>query len=304
MPRLLLLLFFCGLFTAAQAQQRLAAARQRSYLTKVFRLTEAQTKLLYERGLQAARPDFFTVPVDSFPSDSLRPRPLPLGYYLVAHTEGAQLVYWLRTETNRTIEVLDNQVDLVLAARDSLGNLLPGAQVRLGRRPVPYDAATRTYRRAKGGQAGLLAVAYGGRTTFHSLEQPLRRGTWGRVWRRVAFGFPLGYAGRPLYGLGSGLRHPAATTTGLVGLLRAPFSEQVRGTRRQTHQNRRQQRWASYLVFSQPRYRPTADTPRLQAQRVGGGPVARLAENQIASPALLTAILVGLPPGAAHLLAE
>jgi hypothetical protein len=132
MPRLLLFLILCGLCTTAQAQQRLAAARQRSYLTKVFRLTETQTRYLFEHGLQAARPDFFAVPVDSFPTDSLRPRPLPLGYYLVAHTEGPQLVYWLRTEADRRIEVLDNQIDLALVVRDSLGRVLPEAHLRLG----------------------------------------------------------------------------------------------------------------------------------------------------------------------------
>jgi TonB-dependent SusC/RagA subfamily outer membrane receptor len=268
MPRLLLFLFFCGIFTIAQAQQRLAAARQSSYLTKVFRLTEAQTRHLYEHGLGAARPDFFAVPVDSFPTDSLRPRPLPLGYYLVAHTEGAQLVYWLRTETNRTVEVLSNQIDLALVVRDSLGRLLPGAQVRLGRRPVPFDAATGTYRQARRGHAGLLAVRYGGRTTFHALEQP-RQGLYslgGRVWRRVVFGWPLGYAARPLYQLGRDLRHVSNTTTGLVGLLRSPFDEDVRDERQRTRQYQRKQRWVSYLVLSQPRYRPTADTLRLKAR--------------------------------------
>ena len=202
MPRLLLLLFLCGLLTTAQAQQRLAAARQRSYLTKVFRLTEAQTKLLYERGLEAAPPDFFAVPIDSFPTDSMRARPLPLGYYLVAHTEGAQLVYWLRTETNRTVEVLDNQVDLALVVRDSLGQLLPGARLQLGHRPVPYDAATRTYRRAHGGRAGLLAVTYGGRITYHPLAQPLGA-------RHLGPGVAAGGIW-----LAAGLRHGAGSAAG------------------------------------------------------------------------------------------
>jgi TonB-dependent SusC/RagA subfamily outer membrane receptor len=268
MSRLLLFLFLCGLFTTAQAQQRLAAARQRSYLTKVFRLTEAQTRHLYEQGLGAARPDFFAVPVDSFPTDSVRPRPLPLGYYLVAHTEGAQLVYWLRTEANRTVEALNNQVDLALVVRDSLGRLLPAAQVRLGRHPVLYDAATHTYRRARRGHAGLLAVTYGGRTTFHALEQPRQglRTTAGRVWRRVVLGWPLSYATVPVYQLGRDLRHVSRTTTGLVGLLRSPFNEEVRDSRQQARQSRRKQRWASYLVFSQPRYRPTSDTLHLKAR--------------------------------------
>jgi len=268
MPRLLLLLIFCGFLTTAQAQQRLAAARQRSYLTKVFRLTEAQTRLLYQRGLGAARPDFFAVPVDSFPTDSLRPRPLPLGYYLVAHTEGAQLVYWLRTEADRTIETLGNQADLALVVRDSLGRLLPGARVQLGRRPVPFDAATGTYRRARRGHAGLLAVTYGGRTTFHILEQPRQglRSLGGRVWRRVVFGWPLGYATGPLYQLGRDLRHASRANTGLLGLVRSPFNEEVREARQESRDNRRQQRWASYLVFSQPRYRPTGDTLRLKAR--------------------------------------
>jgi TonB-dependent SusC/RagA subfamily outer membrane receptor len=268
MPRLLLFLIFCGLFATAQAQQHLAAARQSSYLTKVYRLTEAQTRQLYERGLGATRPDFFAAPVDSFPTDSLRPRPLPLGYYLVAHTEGAQLVYWLRTETNRTVEVLSNQVDLALVVRDSLGRLLPEARVELGRRPVPFDAATRTYRRARRGHAGLLAVRYGGRTTFHTLEQPRQglRSLGGRVWRRVVFGWPLGYATRPFYQLGRDLGHASRATTGILGLLRSPFDEDVRDERQRMRQYRRKQRWTSYLVLSQPRYRPTGDTLRLKAR--------------------------------------
>ncbi len=266
MPRLLLFLFFCGILSTAQAQQRLAAARQSSYLTKVFRLTETQAQYLYAHGLKAARPGFFAVPVDSFPTDSLRPRPLPLGYYLVARAEGPQLVYWLRTETSRQVEVLDNQVDLALAVRDSLGRLLPDARVAVGRRPVPYDAATHTYRRAGGGRAGVLAVTHGGRTTYHALEQPLRPRTWSRVWRRVVFGFPLGYATRPVYQLGQGVRHFNSTTTGLVGLVRAPFDEDVRDQRQQARRDRRKQRWASYVVFSQPRYRPTGDTLRLKVR--------------------------------------
>jgi TonB-dependent SusC/RagA subfamily outer membrane receptor len=268
MPRLLLFLFFCGFISTAQAQQRLAAARQSSYLTKVFRLSEAQTRHLYKRGLSAARPDFFAVPVDSFPTDSLRPRPLPPGYYLVAHTEGAQLVYWLRTETNLTVEVLSNQVDLALVVRDSLGRLLPTARVELGSRPVPFDAATGTYRRARRGHAGLLAVTYGGRTTFHALEQPRQglRSLGGRVWRRVVVGWPLGYATGPLYQLGRDLGHASRANTGILGLLRSPFDEDVRDERQRTRRYRRQQRWASYLVLSQPRYRPTADTLRLKAR--------------------------------------
>jgi TonB-dependent SusC/RagA subfamily outer membrane receptor len=268
MPRLLLLLIFCGFLTTVQAQQRLAAARQRSYLTKIFRLTEAQTKLLYERGLGAARPDFFAVPVDSFPTDSLRGRPLPLGYYLVAHTEGAQLVYWLRTETDRTVAVLDNQVDLALVVRDSLGQPRPDAQVAVGRRPVPYDAATRTYRRAKAGAAGLAAVTFGGRTTFHTLEQtlpgqrPAQHFSWRGLRQRIFYGFPLKYVTRPTRRLVYDVGHARYANSGPVGLLRSAFNEDVRDERQQ----HRSQRWTGYLVLSQPRYRPTADTLRLKAR--------------------------------------
>ncbi|RZK52905.1 MAG: hypothetical protein EOO59_13080, partial [Hymenobacter sp.] len=268
MPRLLLLLFFCGLLTAAQAQQRLAAARQRSYLTKVFKLTEAQTRHLYEHGLGKIRPDFFAVPVDSFPTDSLRPRPLPLGYYLVAHTEGAQLVYWLRTETDRTLDVLDNQTDLALVVRDSLGVPRPDAQVAVGGRPVPYDAATHAYRLAGAGQAGLLAVTYGGYTTFHALmqtfsgERPARHFSWRGLRQRVLYGFPLGYVLRPTRRLVYDVRQARYIHTGPVGLVRSAFSPDVRAERRQ----QRDERWTSYLVFSQPRYRPTGDTLRLKAR--------------------------------------
>ncbi|MET4106110.1 carboxypeptidase-like regulatory domain-containing protein [Hymenobacter sp. UYP22] len=264
------------------AQARLAAARQQSYLTKVFRLTDAQTRYLFERELSAARPEFFTQPVDSFPTDApdslgrQRLAALPLGYYLVAHADGPQLVFWLHARTNRQVTVLENQVDLTLLVRDSLGRLLPDAQLRLPRRrSVPFDAATQTYRLA-GGRArpGLLAVEQGGRTTFHSLSQTFpfrpRRGpgplSWRRVYQRAVFGFPLGYLTRPVRNLVGQLRHVSYVHTGLLGLLRSPFSEDVREQRQQQRANRRGARWQAYLILSKPRYRPQADTLRLKAR--------------------------------------
>ncbi|MBD2716084.1 carboxypeptidase-like regulatory domain-containing protein [Microvirga sp. STR05] len=262
------------------AQQKLPAARQRSYLTKVFRLTDAQTRQLYETNLSRTRPEFFTQPVDSFPTDSLAAglrRPLPPGYYLVAHAEGPQLVYWLRAVTYRQLVVLDNQVDLTLLVRDSLGRLLPDARVSLPKGGlVPFDAATRTYRLpGKAGRPGLLAVEQGGRTTYHALQQTFPYAhsgrppqTWRRVLSRVVYGFPLGYLTRPVRQLVGQLRHVSYATTGLVGLLRSPFDAYVREDRQNRREQKRAQRtrqWTGYLVLSQPRYRP-GDTLRLKAR--------------------------------------
>ena len=281
MYQLVLTLLLCWLALPVLAQQQLAQARQRSYLTKVFRLTTAQAQRLYERGLRAARPDFFSVPVDSFPTDKPAWPRLPLGYYLVAHTEGPELVYWLRAETSRTLEVIDNQADLTLVVRDSLGRLLPEARVAVAGRPLPYDPATRTYRRARRGRAGIVAVTAAGRTTFHPLTQTYRRGggpgNWRTAGRRLLYGPPLGYLTGPVGRTVRALRHASRVSTGLVGLLRSPFSEDVRDDRQdrraQHRAARTQRRWRSYLIISQPRYRPGRDTLRLKARvlRRGSG---------------------------------
>ncbi len=274
MYQLVLALLLCWLALPVLAQQQLAKARQSSYLTKVFRLTTAQAQRLYAHGLRAARPDFFTVPVDSFLTDKPTPRRLPLGYYLVAHTEGPTLVYWLRAETSRTVEVVDNQSDLSLTVRDSLGRLLADARVAVAGRPLRYDPATRTYRRARGARPGLVAVTVGGRTTFHPLAQPAAnlRGGWAlRTGRRVLFGRPLGYLTGPVWRTAHDLRHASQASTGLVGLVRSPFSEDLREQRHNQRENSTQ--WLSYLAISQPRYRPTGDTLRLKARvlRRGSG---------------------------------
>ncbi|WP_206983647.1 carboxypeptidase-like regulatory domain-containing protein [Hymenobacter telluris] len=262
------------------AQQKLPQARQRSYFTKVFRLTDAQTRQLYESSLSAARPEFFTQSVDSFPTDSVRlayRRPLPAGYYLVAHTEGPKLVYWLRSVTDRQLTVVDNQVDLTVLVRDSLGNLLENARVTLPKgQPVPYDAATHAYRLpGKTARAGLLAVEQGGRTTFHALEQTFpyaqsaaRRPAWSwrRVVGRVVYGFPLGYLTRPARSLVYSLLHPSYAITGPVGLLRSVFSEDVRYARQNRREGKRQSGWVSYFALSKPRYRPSGDTLRLKVR--------------------------------------
>ena len=127
---LCLLLVLLLKMACAAAQQPLAVARQSSYFTKVFRLSDAQARHLYDKGLDAARPEFFTQAVDSFATDSADRyrRTLPLGYYLVAHTEGSQLVYWLRSETDRQVLVLDNQVDLSILVRDTLGHPFDGCR--------------------------------------------------------------------------------------------------------------------------------------------------------------------------------
>ena len=286
--RLLLLLtaLFILCLRPAHAQQRVAQARQNSYLTKVFRIGDEQARQLYERGMDAAQPDFFTQEVDSFPSARPVRRPLPMGYYLVAHAEGPQLVYRLRTETDREVLVVDNQVDLSLVVRDSLGQLLPDAQVALGGKPVPFDAATQTYRWAGGGQAGLVAVTRGGRTTFHALDQTFPyddqtrvrpQGHWlRRAYWRVVYGFPLGYLTRPVRQTVLDLRHASQVSTGLVGLLRSAFNEDVRDERQDRRESRRENengdddsepgRWTNYVATSQPRYRPTGDTLRLKAR--------------------------------------
>ncbi|WP_460504122.1 hypothetical protein, partial [Hymenobacter agri] len=136
MRPLLLLALLLLPFLPARAQQRVAEARQQSYLTKVFRLSEAQTRRLYEHGLNAARADFFTLAVDSFATDRPVRRPLPPGYYLEAHAEGSQLVYALRAETDREVALIDNQVDLTLVVPDSLRRSLPDAQVAVAGRPL------------------------------------------------------------------------------------------------------------------------------------------------------------------------
>ena len=279
MPRLLLTFLLCWLAMPVLAQQHLARARQSSYLTKVFQLTESQTRRLYERGLQAAQPDFFTAPVDSFPTDKPVTRPLPPGYYLVAHTEGPELVYWLRAETDRCVEVLDNQVDLVLVVRDTLGHLLPDARVAVRGRAVPYDVATQTYRRPHGGRAGLVAVTAGGRTTYHALRQVQHYSWLKQAGQRVLYGKPLGYATRPVWRLGRDLKHASRVETGLVGMLRSAFSEGVRDNRRSrsNQESRGSQQWTGFLVTSQPRYRP-GDTLRLKARvlrRRNGHPCTR-----------------------------
>ncbi|RSK50175.1 carboxypeptidase-like regulatory domain-containing protein [Hymenobacter rigui] len=279
---LFLLIFLLATAVAGSAQQPVAVARQRSYFTKVFRLTDSQTRVLYERGLNAARPEFFTQAVDSFPTDAdslgrLRLAALPLGYYLVAHTEGPQLVFWLHARTSRQLTLLDNQVDLSVLVLDSVGRLLPDARVTLPKgRAVPFDAATQTYRLSgRRARAGLLAVEQGGRTTFHALTQtfPYQRPsgrhyplTWRRVYQRVVFGFPLGLLTGPVRTLVGQLRYASNVYTGPIGLVRAAFSADAREERQDRRAEQHGQRWQTYLALSKPRYRPQADTLRLKAR--------------------------------------
>lgn len=89
----------------------------------------------------------------------------------------------------------------------------------------------------------------------------------------MLYGRPLGYLTVPVWHLAHELKHASRAATGLVGLLRSPFSEDLRDERQSQRKDHRRARWLSYLVVSQPRYRPTGDTLRLKARvlRRGSG---------------------------------
>ena len=189
-------------------------------------------------------------------------------------------------------------------------------QLRLHGRKVPYDAVTGTFRRARRGRAGLLALTLNGRTTYHALTRNPANKPWNyahRLGHRLLYGFPVGYLSWPVKRLVHDLRRASDTDFGLVGLLRSVFNEDVRGRRQQERRNgagySRRTRWTGYLALSQPRYRPHGDTLRLKARvlrRRNGHPYTRelglWLESGYNKPERRLAMLSPVRPGSYELL--
>ncbi|GAA4047991.1 hypothetical protein GCM10022409_37910 [Hymenobacter glaciei] len=125
----------------------------------------------------------------------------------MAHAEGPGLVYLLRSETDRQVILIDTQVDLSVLVRDTLGRLVPGAQLRLRGHSVPYDAIMGAFRRTGSSRLGLRDLTVGRRTTYHAPIRPAPAHSYIHIWNRahelghrLMYGWPVGYVSLPVPG--------------------------------------------------------------------------------------------------------
>ncbi|WP_210463396.1 carboxypeptidase-like regulatory domain-containing protein [Rufibacter roseolus] len=253
--RFLFLFFICFLQLTHHtwAQKNLANSRTTSYYTYIYRITDAEAETLYEKGMDAAKESFFHSRIDSFPTNLAYQKRLPQGHYLYTYTSGPDLMYSLESQTNLQLQLLKNHVDLAAVLYDSLGNPITNAKVELGRKKIPFDAASESYRRANIKKSGLLSVTHEGFTFYVPVEQNSRK--WkAPLWRKVLLGRPLYYFWSPFRDIGYSIIHgyPRGFVQQVFNLFDGSWLDNFDTSPK------------GYLVLNKPMYRP-GDTVQYKA---------------------------------------
>ncbi|CAA9295393.1 MAG: Outer membrane TonB-dependent transporter, utilization system for glycans and polysaccharides (PUL), SusC family [uncultured Cytophagales bacterium] len=247
---LLLLLSCCQSFA-----QSLETGRRSSYYRYVFRISGPEARTLYRRGMDEVTDAYFHTVVDSFPVGKTYPRKLPVGHYLYAHAEAGQLVYELQSVNRLGVKLLNNKRDLTVHLHDSLGRDVPGAKVSLRGKRIPYRPRVGGYQLRKTNRRGLLAVTYGGFTSYHSVETGFRATRLRRTLNRVLYSVPVRYAWQPFRDAYRSIRN--GYPQGMVEKVIRLFDPDAR-------EGRFTGKYRGFMAFNQPRYRP-GDTVKLKA---------------------------------------
>ncbi|WP_299708314.1 carboxypeptidase-like regulatory domain-containing protein [uncultured Pontibacter sp.] len=263
--QLLLLLFISLITVSAFSQGRLANSQLRSPYTYIYQITDEQALKIYEKGPDVVKSSFFHTVVDSFAIGKDYNKPLPQGHYLYMHAQGPDLVYWLETKSKLQAKLLHMQPELTLLIHDSLGQLVSDAQVMAGKKRVPFDNKTNTYRLKKGPKKGVVSVTHSGHTFYEELapqhNQSHYKPKW---WQRLINTFPIRYAWWPFRDVYRTIKW--GYPQGWIRSVASIFNED--------HRRDKADKYKGYLVTNKPLYQP-GDTVRYKAYVVkdNGKPV-------------------------------
>jgi hypothetical protein len=254
---ILVVIFFVP--SLSSVAQDLVNSRRNSFYTYIFRITDQEARNIYRKDLAVVTDDYFRVPIDSFPTDKVYTRKLPVGHYLFAYAEADQLVFELQSVNQLIVKILNNKTDLAVHVHDSLGTAVTTARLEVKGRRIPFDQSTQSYRLRKTNRRGLLAVTYQNTTSYHSIDAQYRTSRLKKTVYRVLFGIPLGYVSMPFRSLYYWVRYKSQPRiiSKVIGL----FDPDERETRRE---NRFERKHRGFVIFNKPKFMP-GDTVKLKA---------------------------------------
>jgi TonB-dependent SusC/RagA subfamily outer membrane receptor len=247
----LLLLLSCFQIVA----QPLESGRRTSYYRYVFRIADGEARELYRKGMEAVTDSYFRAAIDSFPVGKVLDHKLPVGHYLLAHTEGDQLVFELQSVNGLGIKLLNNRTDLTVHLHDSTGRNIPDAKVEIKGRRIPYDQQTSNYKLRRKGRRGLLAVSWRGFTSYHPIETQYKSSRLRRTVNRLLYSLPVRYTWQPFRDIFQSIRQ--GYRVGVVEKVAGLFDPDAR-------ERRFSKKHRGFIAFNKPRYQP-GDTVKLKA---------------------------------------
>ena len=197
MKRIFLLLLFALPAITVQSQNLFTTTTQ-SHYTYIFQISDEEAKEVYTTPYWQIPKSLFHTLVDSFPTGEKYTKRLPQGNYLQVYTDQAEVKASVTTVAPFEVFILNNQTDLMIQVRDSLGQVVNDAEVQLKNRTLKFDQASQSYRIGKSNQNGFLEVKYAGMSVYQVLKKRYKNSRSKRIYSAILRSRPVRYIWRPV----------------------------------------------------------------------------------------------------------
>lgn len=138
--------------------------------TYIYQLKNKEvTKIFESRKLEIEDAYFHTL-IDTFSTRNYQ-KPLPPGHYLFVKAQWEKLNLELKSVNAITAKVLTDERDFAVQVADSLGKSIESATVFLGKKEVPFDPKTKSYRLKKWNKDGLLRIEFSNESLFYDVNR-------------------------------------------------------------------------------------------------------------------------------------
>lgn len=193
-------LFFAGflLTFSVSAQQDIisSAGSTKGY---IYKITNEQAHVLYEKGILQVNNGFFHTLIDSFFVNDTPNKDFGNGYYLktwfVENNQVVELLGFFDFE----VFILNNYKDLNIRVVDTNGKSVKNATVKVKNTKLHFDEASELYVLPKSNRKGVVSVELNGSVAFYELNRKINNSRAKRILAGGLNNAPLKYIWRPAH---------------------------------------------------------------------------------------------------------
>ena len=232
--------------------QDLTESRRSSHYTFIYKITNEQASELYQ-DIWEVGVSYLDSLIDFFPTDSTYRKRLPVGHYVFVKSVANDLHCELESVNNVDMKLLNNHRDLVAIFYDSTGRELMDLEVKSGKKKIPFEESTRSYRLARSNRHGIVSASHQGHDSFFEIDRRYNNTFFVRTGRKIIRTFPINHILSPIFytknNIQSLITSGYVQPPGIYQRMKAMFQPKPH---------------TGYIVFNKPLYKP-GDTVRLKA---------------------------------------
>lgn len=170
MNKILLLLSLFIFSTFFAFSQNINNSPHKGNIKYIYKIDDDYAKKLLSKNDKQIDEDYLTNLVDSMNIDSTFNKKLPVGYYLTQSVIDQSTKYELTYIPDYKVFIVNNYTDLLIKIYDKNGNIIPDAKLKVRGKRLKFDKKSQCYRIKKYEKDGILSINYQGNTSYFNLK--------------------------------------------------------------------------------------------------------------------------------------